>query len=208
MSSPEDLFKKRTAAYLQAICAIKYVRKDNFPCQIEEGLFLGSVGGAFNKEALKCLNITHVLIIANSIQPAFPDDFVYKKIEVLDTPDTNLKIHFNECFDFIDEARQAGGGALVHCFAGRSRSATVIIAYLIKQHQMSLSQACLLVKSKRPQIAPNIGFMKQLRNFERSLGDSQSLERDAANIEELRDNDDLLDKGKSNIPQSVYQSHN
>ncbi|KAK8968724.1 Dual specificity protein phosphatase 1 [Platanthera guangdongensis] len=40
---------------------------------------------------------------------------------VFDTPDANLKDHFNECFDFIDEARQGGGGVLVHCFAGRSR---------------------------------------------------------------------------------------
>lgn len=46
-----------------------------------QGLFLGSIGVAFNKVELKRLNITHVLIVAKSLEPAFPNGFVYKKIE-------------------------------------------------------------------------------------------------------------------------------
>jgi hypothetical protein len=42
---------------------------------------LGSVGAAFNKEALKSLNITHILIVARSLDPVFPAEFNYKKIE-------------------------------------------------------------------------------------------------------------------------------
>lgn len=49
-------------------------------------------------------------------------------------------------------------------------SVTVIIAYLMKKYHMSLSRALSLVRSKRPQIAPNHGFMTQLENYERSLG--------------------------------------
>lgn len=171
MSSPDDVHQKKIVSFLQALYASKYVREDNVPCQIEEGLFLGSVGVACNKEALKSLNVTHVLIVANSLEPAFPNDFIYKKLDVLDTSVTNIAKHFQECFDFIDEAKQAGCGALVHCFAGRSRSVTIIIAYLMKRHQMSLSQAFSLVKSKRSQVAPNLGFMAQLRDFEKSLGE-------------------------------------
>jgi len=40
---------------------------------------------------------------------------------VLDSPDTDLLMHFDECFSFIDEAISSGGNVLVHCFAGRSR---------------------------------------------------------------------------------------
>lgn len=161
--------RNRIAAFLQAICAAKYVREDNIPCQIEEGLFLGSVGVALNKEALKNHNITHVLIVAKSLDPAFPNDFTYKKIDVLDTSDTNLKEHFEECFYFIDSGRKDGGGVLVHCFAGRSRSVTIILAYLMKKHRMSLSHALELVRSKRPQVGPNPGFMIQLQSFQKSL---------------------------------------
>jgi hypothetical protein len=42
---------------------------------------LGSVGAALNKEALKSLGITHILIVATSLSPAFPAEFNYKKIE-------------------------------------------------------------------------------------------------------------------------------
>lgn len=39
----------------------------------------------------------------------------------------------------------------------------------MKKHHMSLSEAIDLVRSKRPQVAPNYGFMLQLQNFEKSL---------------------------------------
>ncbi|XP_019709354.1 dual specificity protein phosphatase 1 isoform X1 [Elaeis guineensis] len=175
MSLIEQVPRNRITACLQALYAIKHVKEDNVPCQIEEGLFLGSVGVAVNKELLKSLNITHILIVAKSLDPAFPNNFVYKKIEVLDTPDTNLQEYFDECFSFIDEARRAGGGVLVHCFAGRSRSVTVITAYLMKKYHMSLSHALSLLRGKRPQIAPNHGFMTQLKNYEKSLLDSDHL---------------------------------
>ncbi|KAK1318039.1 Dual specificity protein phosphatase 1 [Acorus calamus] len=165
-----DTYKDKIVACLRAIYAAKYVKEDNIPCQIEQGLFLGSVGVAYNKDALRSLNVTHILIVAKSLEPAFPNDFIYKKIDVLDSPDEKLEVHFDECFHFIDEARTGGGGTLVHCFAGRSRSVTIIVAYLMKKHNMSLSRALEIVRSKRPKICPNQGFILQLENFEKSLG--------------------------------------
>ncbi|ONM07473.1 Dual specificity protein phosphatase 1B [Zea mays] len=109
---------------MQGICAVVYRKADNTPCPIKQGLYLGSVGAAFNKDALKSLNITHILIVAKSLDPVFPAEFNYKKIEVLDIPDTDLLKHSDECFGFIDEAISSGGNVLVHCFAGRSRRPT------------------------------------------------------------------------------------
>ncbi|KAJ8619635.1 hypothetical protein MRB53_028164 [Persea americana] len=169
ISLMDETYRNRVATILQALYATKYAKEDNVPCQIEEGLFLGSIGVAHNKDILKRFNITHILIVAKSLDPAFPNDFIYKKIEVLDSPDTNLEQHFDECFNFIDEAKRMGGSVLVHCFAGKSRSVTIIVAYLMKKHHMSLSQALDIVRSKRPQAAPNYGFMLRLQKFEKSL---------------------------------------
>lgn len=117
---------------------------------------------------------------------------------VRDSADVDLEEHFDECFAFINEAKQSGGAVLVHCFAGRSRrsfnckiclkllmwrnflswtehfvcwsiSVTVVIAYLMKMHGMNFSQAFDLVRAKRPQAAPNPGFVVQLKQFERKL---------------------------------------
>ncbi|KAK3160895.1 hypothetical protein QOZ80_1BG0067280 [Eleusine coracana subsp. coracana] len=125
-------------ALMQGLCAVRYRKADNTPCHIDQGLYLGSVGAAMNKEALNNLNITHVLIVARSLNPSFPAEFNYKKVEVLDSPDTDLSKHFDECFSFIDEAISTGGNVLVHCFAGRSRSVTIVVAYLMKKHRMSV----------------------------------------------------------------------
>lgn len=34
---------------------------------------------------------------------------------------TNIPQHFDECFNFIDEAKRMGVAVLVHCFVGRSK---------------------------------------------------------------------------------------
>ncbi|PKI64917.1 hypothetical protein CRG98_014713 [Punica granatum] len=145
MAHTEDYMRRQIAAILQLRSLTKCIKEDRVPCQIEEGLFLGSVGAANNKDEVKRLNITHILVVAKSIGPAYPTEFVYK-------------------------AKSQGGGVLVHCFMGRSRSVSVVVAYLMKKHGMSLSQAMEHVKSKRPQASPNSGFLSQLQEYEKSLG--------------------------------------
>ncbi|XAR54634.1 Phosphoprotein phosphatase [Bertholletia excelsa] len=173
MNRFDEIYRERVAALWRAMYATRCIRDDNVPCKIEEGLYLGSIGAANNKTALKNLNITHILTVANSLPPAHPNDFTYKLINIPDREDTNISLYFEEAFNFIDEAKTTGGGALVHCFVGRSRSVTIVVAYLMKKHGMSLSQALEHVRNKRPIASPNSGFMLQLQNFERSLQGTQ-----------------------------------
>ena len=58
---------------------------------------------------------------------------------------------------------------LVHCFAGVSRSASVVLAYLMREHGLSLRAAFKLAKAKRPFINPNEGFRVQLQKYEQEL---------------------------------------
>ncbi|KAI9005968.1 protein-tyrosine phosphatase-like protein, partial [Gaertneriomyces semiglobifer] len=55
----------------------------------------------------------------------------------------------------------------VHCKAGRSRSATVVIAYLVVYGGMSLKEAYEKVKQARPGVSPNLGFMLALLRIEK-----------------------------------------
>ncbi|KAM7257980.1 hypothetical protein ACFE04_013721 [Oxalis oulophora] len=165
------------AALLRVVNAAKCFKHDKIPCQIEPGLFLGSVGAANNKDELKGLNITHILTVANSLAPIYPNDFVYKIVGVADRAETNLRQHFEDSFEFIDSSKRQGGGTLVHCFVGRSRSVTIVVAYLMKKHGMSLSQALEHVRTRRPQASPNTGFITQLQAFEKSLKEDEDSER-------------------------------
>ncbi|XP_056174959.1 dual specificity protein phosphatase 1-like isoform X1 [Syzygium oleosum] len=169
MAQYDESIRGQIQALLRVMNLTRCVNEDKVLCKIEEDLFLGSVGAANNKDDLKRLNVTHILTVASTLKPAYPDDFVYKVIAVGDREDTNIREHFDECFEFIDEAKRLGGGVLVHCFVGKSRSVTIVVAYLMKKHGMSLSQALEHVKSRRRQASPNSGFISQLQEYEKFL---------------------------------------
>ncbi|TNV79029.1 hypothetical protein FGO68_gene8491 [Halteria grandinella] len=142
--------------------------------QIIENLYLGDLMVASSKEVLQKYGITHILTVAKGHPPPFPSFFTYKVVPVLDLPSTKLRPRFPECIDFIKLALDKGGKVFVHCFAGVSRSATVIIAYLMQEHGLAYHAAYKLVKSKRPVICPNDGFRVQLVQFQKEIKDKQS----------------------------------
>lgn len=86
-------------------------------------------------------------------------------VPCLDLPETSLSEFVEASIAIIDSVRRRCGRILVHCNAGVSRSATVCIAYLMKIEALTFAQAYDLVKSKRPCIQPNAGFMIQLKEL-------------------------------------------
>ena len=55
----------------------------------------------------------------------------------------------------------------MHCLAGVSRSASVVIGYLMWRESMSFESSFQEVQLARPIINPNRGFVRQLNEFER-----------------------------------------
>lgn len=60
------------------------------------------------------------------------------------------------------------GRILVHCAVGVSRSATLVLAYLMIRHHMPLVEAIKTVKDHRG-IIPNRGFLRQLVALDNAL---------------------------------------
>jgi predicted protein tyrosine phosphatase len=137
--------------------------------QILDQLWLGDMVGASNKFLLKKNGITHILTVAMGLMPKFPTQFTYKLISILDCPSANLKVHFQPCIKFLKDSIQSGGTVLVHCFAGVSRSTTIVIAYLMQEFGMTMAEALKHVKKQRYFINPNDGFRRQLQQFQREL---------------------------------------
>jgi len=133
--------------------------------QITDNIYLGDQYGAKNLKELKDLNITHVLICGSDLVAHFPNDFIYKKIDVDDYSGDDIHQHFNDTFDFIDKANKV----FVHCKAGVSRSATIVIAYIMKKFGKRFEEAYKMVKDKRMKICPNTGFEGQLRMYDIEL---------------------------------------
>lgn len=129
----------------------------------------GSQDVAHNLELLEKYKVTHILNVASHVNNIYPDKFTYLSLDLRDLPDFPIFCAFPKAFDFIDSAIESGGCVLVHCNAGISRSATIVLAYLIKKKGMPLNDAFSYLRSKRPSSFPNPGFMIQLKTFEESL---------------------------------------
>jgi len=61
------------------------------------------------------------------------------------------------------------GNVLVHCFAGVSRSSTIVISYLMKKLNWSYREALEHVRKQRWVVNPNPGFVRQLKRLETKL---------------------------------------
>lgn len=137
--------------------------------KIRNKLYLGDWNDAQNLQGLKRKNISHILQAAFELRQVFPQMFTYKTINADDLPSYDLSPYFEEAADWIHQSLQVGTGVLVHCHMGISRSTTLLLAYLMKYEGLSLTEALSQVRTLRPIVNPNSGFMQQLRKYELKL---------------------------------------
>ncbi|XP_038078309.1 dual specificity protein phosphatase 18-like [Patiria miniata] len=140
--------------------------------QLTDYLLISSAQAARSPTHLHARGITHVINVTLHTQcamPKYPKEITATRIPIDDVPSAGLYNFFDKVADMIHDVKRKGGRVLVHCFAGRSRSATLCIAYLMKYSSMTLRQAHAYVKARRPLIRPNPGFWKQMIAFEKVL---------------------------------------
>ncbi|XP_072298008.1 dual specificity phosphatase 28 [Eucyclogobius newberryi] len=137
-------------------------------CKVTPSLFISNARSACNTELIQkeavtqCINVTR--------QQPFPSATVIKiQVAVFDDPNEDLYMHFDSCALAIEAEARRGGKTLVYCKNGRSRSATVCVAYLLKYQQLTLEGALQKIKAARHMIEPNPGFILQLQKYEEAL---------------------------------------
>ncbi|KAF2184295.1 hypothetical protein K469DRAFT_688777 [Zopfia rhizophila CBS 207.26] len=129
-------------------------------------LYIGGLFTLRRREALQQANITHVLsVLRLPLDQRLFTPFKHMVVEVDDVEDDDLLEHFPATNKFIQDGLDGGGGVLVHCAMGKSRSATCVIAYLMQKHNINASEALSHVRQARSICEPNSGFMKQLELY-------------------------------------------
>lgn len=137
--------------------------------QISPCLYLCSGNAAANRHLVYSRAVTCIINATVEIPNSNWSDIDYFKVPVPDLPHVPLSLYFDTVADRIHQTGKKNGRTLVHCVAGVSRSATLCIAYLMKYHRLSLLDAHEWVKMRRPVVRPNMGFWRQLIDYEKKL---------------------------------------
>lgn len=154
-----DAHYKRFEKLDSAFEAMEFLITDGEPVGVEEYpfLYVGSVGASLNHEALMANNITHVVNWSGSAKCNVWAEIEYRCITDIHGQDMskpeNVKV-LRDAVEFVEESRLAGGTVLSHCWFGRNRSVTLLVAYLMKYAGMSIEEATRQVAKTRPQADP------------------------------------------------------
>ena len=153
--------KKENYDYIKkCISEQKYEFDGN--CVLENKLYLGGIISSFVKDEMKKIGITHILMVGYFMTPLYPEDFKYENIEVNDNKNENIIRYLVKGIKFIDESNVC----YTHCQLGKSRSAAVVMAYVMYKKRIHFSEAFDFVKEKRNVAFPNEGFQWQLEDFD------------------------------------------
>jgi protein-tyrosine phosphatase len=127
------------------------------------GIYLGGINEAYNFEWLKQHKVTHILNVAQDADCLFLNEFKYMKFDLEDIPTQKLVNVFPQAYAFISYViNNPKNVLLIHCRAGISRSASILIYALMRRFGLTYNAALLFVRSKRPIVNPNSGFVKEL----------------------------------------------
>jgi atypical dual specificity phosphatase len=146
---------------------------------IPNQLWLGSGTDASKLEELEKRNIKHVLNVADDVPNFHGHKIKYLNLNVVDFgQDSGISRTFENAFKFLQEAQDNKEPVLVHCAAGANRSATIVIAWLMKSNHWTLLQSWLHVKSARHGVVPLKDNRLQLLEFEKTLFEKPSMNKD------------------------------
>ena len=142
-----------------------------YPAEVIAGeLYLGDWQHASDDEALDHLNVGAVLTIHQRPHDLrVPRRRKHLCITQDDTDSDGILAHIEPAVAFIREASARGVATLVHCGAGISRSASLVVGFLMTQRRWSLARALAACVKARPQARPNAGFIKALTTLQAQL---------------------------------------
>ncbi|ELP91615.1 dual specificity protein phosphatase, putative [Entamoeba invadens IP1] len=147
----------------------------NHVTEILPTIFLTSRHSAEDELTYKQNDISAVLSLTTN-NAKYPTDVQTKHCHVQDSFFFLLDQTLDESLEWIDTMVSSGKKVLVHCEVGMSRSASVVLAYLMKHNTWNFKTAFLYIKQKRPIVFPNPGFIIQLYQYQLKMGIKDSNE--------------------------------
>ena len=142
----------------------KYKTFFSSPTHIIDNIYLGSAYNAANYHQLTNLGIQVIVNVTKEISIYFPDNYEYKKLELYDNDQADIKKYLDESYEYMKQ--NSDKKILIHCKMGASRSVSILLYYMMKEHNMKLDDALKMVKEKRIIINPNNRFITILKQYD------------------------------------------
>jgi protein-tyrosine phosphatase len=137
------------------------------PTHIIDNIYLGSAYNAASYYVLKEMNIGAIFNITNEIRNYYPDDFIYNRCPLNDNNKDTIIHHLDTIYNLIIQyqTQNKESNILIHCYMGRSRSATIVLYYLMKKYNYdSINDAINFIIGKRPIVNPTFKLTNDLTN--------------------------------------------
>jgi protein-tyrosine phosphatase len=130
---------------------VQYMYFYSAPTEIINNLYLGSSFNAYAIQNLKNKNVNVIINITEEIDNFHQNDstITYYKFPIRDNNIDDITDILEQTYHIIDEHLNNENGILVHCYMGASRSASIIIYYLMKKYNMTFEEANNYVYNKR-----------------------------------------------------------
>lgn len=142
----------------------------NGPTYIIDNIYLGNIIDALNIYSLKKNNIKYIVNVSNKIPNIYINHIKYYNVIINDNNIEHIEPYINKTLEFIKTNRDKGdGNILVHCKMGASRSASIILSYLMMENEMDLNEAIDYVRDKRKIVNPSKIFINDLISINKSL---------------------------------------
>ena len=138
--------------------------------QITNNIYLGDDQDAQNHEFIKDHHIGLIINVTKNIANKFSDEVDYINVKIDDSINENIYERFSEVTDKMATDKNI----FIHCNRGKSRSASFVLAYLMRFLEMDLRTALGYLRERRG-VQPNIKFMEQLSNYDKKLYGKHSL---------------------------------
>lgn len=142
----------------------------NIPDEILPNLWLGSFEDSQNKDFIMKNNIN--CIINCTLNKPFINLKIEYKYRIPIKDDKSLEEQYllfnllDEIINIITKHYINQDRILVHCFAGKQRSVSCIVAFIAKYTQMDLNEIIKLIQKKRPCAAkPEFNFYNSLKYY-------------------------------------------
>ena len=150
--------------------------------KITDKIYLGGIKWLSESDYFEKENIDSILSVTNDLPEVNIDKKINRKIiDIGDLFSENIIKYFKECIEFIEKNNKT----FIHCTCGVSRSASIVLAYLMWKSHSSFNDTYLFVKKRRPEIDPNNGFRRQLNSFQKLLEDN-NYDLDKINFESVK----------------------